>query len=202
MTVADSSAWTGRAAVRDVYRLLRNFPDRLLHHRRHAAACKRVLAAHRPKAILVVCYGNVCRSPYLQAVLQRALPEMVVTSGGFVGSGRPVPEASARLSAERGLDLSVFRSGPLTNANVRGADIILVMDPRQARELLSRFPGTRERILLTGDLDPRFDLTRGIADPWNRPADVFEACFDRLDRCAKTLVDLLEAPSEQRARSA
>ena len=139
-----------------------------------------------------MCYGNVCRSPYLQAVLQRALPQTSVMSAGFVGSGRAVPDSSLAISAKRGLDLSRFRSRPLTPAAVNGADLIIAMDTTQARELLARFPISPARIVIAGDLDPSFERSRTIRDPWNQTDDVFEASFNRLDRCAATLVSILQ----------
>jgi len=123
-------------------------------------------------------------------------------SAGFVGSDRAVPEASLTISARRGLDLSRFRSRPVTPAAVNGADLIIVMDSNQAREITMRFPVIRARIVVAGDLDPMFDESRAIRDPWNQPSEVFEASFDRLDRCAAALVRVLKRPSpEQGTRS-
>ena len=181
-----------RRIAKRAYHAIRNLPDRLLHRRRHDAVRTRLASAHAPRRILVVCYGNVCRSPYLQAVLQRALPNTEVTSAGFVGAGRAVPDTSLTISAKRGLDLSRFRSRPLVPTVVTGADLIIVMDARQAQEITTRFPVNRARIVIAGDLDPRFDQARAIRDPWNQPSEVFEESFDRLDRCATVLVSVLE----------
>jgi protein-tyrosine phosphatase len=142
--------------------------------------------------MLVVCHGNVCRSPYLQAVLQRALPDVAVESAGFIGSGRPVPPVSVALCAKRGLDLSAYRSRPLTKSSVANADLVIVMDSGQARQIERLFPRNRAPVLVAGDLDPRFDAGRAIQDPWNLSTDVFESSFNRLDRCAATLVSLLK----------
>jgi protein-tyrosine phosphatase len=176
------------ALVRRAYRAARNLPDRLFHRRRHLAACRRLASELPPRRILVVCYGNVCRSPYLEAVLKQALPSVQLASAGFIGSDRRVPEASATVSSRRGIDLSGFRSRPLTALAVNCADLVIVMDANQARELTARYPITSRRIMVAGDLDPRFDETRAIRDPWNQSREVFEACFDRLERCAETLV--------------
>lgn len=181
----------GGQLLRAAYHSARNLPDRMLHQRRHREARQRISHGQRPREILVVCYGNICRSPYLQAVLQRALPELVVNSAGFFGSDRAVPEVSLALTAKRGLDLSRFRSRPLTRGIVAGADLVIVMDPTQARQLRMMFPWITVPIVIAGDLDPQCDASRAIADPWNQSADVFESSFNRLDRCAATLVGLL-----------
>ena len=167
---------------------LANLPDRLLHKRRHRAAVRAVSLLGRPQTILVVCHGNICRSPYMEAVLQRALPDIKVTSAGFVGPGRPVPPFSLDVSAKRGLDLSGFRSRPLVPAAVREMDLVVVMDERQARYVASYLGASPERIVLAGDLDPRPGRTRSIEDPWQQPMEAYVSAFDRLDRCAASLV--------------
>jgi protein-tyrosine phosphatase len=181
-----------RQVLISAYRSTRNLPYRILHRRRHREVRERLSRLKSPREILVVCYGNVCRSPYLQAVLQRALPDLAVKSAGFFGSDRCVPEISVTLGAKRGLDLSRYRSRPLTKSTVGSADLVIVMDSGQARQIGMLFPGNRAPIVVAGDLDPKFDSGRGITDPWNRSSDVFESSFNRLDRCAATLVSVLQ----------
>jgi protein-tyrosine phosphatase len=177
--------------LKRVFHAMRNLPDRMLHRQRYLAARARLSAMDRPRSMLVVCYGNICRSPYLEAVLSRAMPDVQVESAGFVGPGRPVPPFSLSVSAQRGLDLSKFRSRPLVPVIVRASDLIIVMDGQQARHI-ERFLGVnRRRIFVAGDLDPINSPTRAIVDPWEQPIDVFVSSFNRLDRCAATLVSLL-----------
>jgi protein-tyrosine phosphatase len=181
-----------RRIFKHAYRAARALPDRALHQRRYQGVLQHLSRGQRPRTILVVCHGNICRSPYLQAVLQRSLPDLSVASAGFFGSDRGVPEIAVALGAERGLDLSGYRSRPLTRSTVNGADLVVVMDAEQARHLTRMFPINRARIIVAGDLDPQSGASRGIADPWGRSRDVFESSFDRLDRCAATLVSTLQ----------
>jgi len=179
-----------RKAIGNIYRATRNLPDRVLHRRRHVMALHRLSAGRRPRTILIVCHGNICRSPYLQAVLQRRLPDVSVTSAGFVGRGRPVPPFSLALSAQRGIDLSRFRSQSITKETVKAADVVIVMDVAQARYVAKAFGVAAARIAIAGDLDPAY-AGRTIRDPWNQSIEVFEASFNRLDRCAAALLDAL-----------
>lgn len=179
-----------RNALSRIYHATRNLPDRVLRRRRHSLALRRLSAGPRPRRILVVCYGNVCRSPYLQALLQRELPDVRVTSAGFIGKGRPVPLFSLALGAQRGLDLSRFRSQSITKEKAKSADLIIVMDARQARHIAKGFGAGPERIIVAGDLDPVV-ADRTVRDPWNDSMEVFEASFNRLDRCAATLLAAL-----------
>jgi protein-tyrosine-phosphatase len=115
-------------------------------------------------------------------------------SAGFFGSDRPVPEIQLAVGAKRGIDFSDYRSRPLTQSTVGDADLVIVMDSYQARHLPRICAINRGRILIAGDLDPRFDASRSITDPWNQSSDVFESSFDRLDRCAATLIGALQDP--------
>jgi protein-tyrosine phosphatase len=191
VAVADPAAKQMRAALKAAYHSARNLPDRVLHSRRHAAVRRRLSRMCRPRSILVVCHGNVCRSPYLHAVLQRAFSDVAVSSAGFIGRDRPVPTLSLEVSARRGIDLSRFRSRALTLANVQWADLVIVMDPGQARYIERVFLGRPEKVVVAGDLDPAASPTRAIRDPWMQSVHVFESSFDRLDRCAATLVTVL-----------
>ena len=188
MTAMTAAKVRARQFVKDAYHATRNLPDRVLHTRRHLAVRQLLSTLNPPRKILVICYGNVCRSPYLMAVLQRALPNVTVLSAGFVGADRPVPQPSLIISADRGLDLSTYRSRPLSQSAFENTDLVIVMDSDQARQITRMFPISRARIVVAGDLDPHFEESRAILDPWNRSSDVFELSFDRLDRCAVTLV--------------
>jgi protein-tyrosine-phosphatase len=59
------------------------------------------------------------------------------------------------------------------------------------------FRVNRERIVIAGDLEPAFGTRRAIRDPWNESIDVFRSSFDRLDRCAASLVKILRATHSQ-----
>lgn len=191
MSSEGRSTFATPGLIRRAYDAVRGLPDRLLHDQRHLAACDRLSRMDRPRSLLVVCYGNVCRSPYLEAVLKRDLPDIRVESAGFVGPDRPVPPFALTVSAERGLNLSTFRSRPLVPAIVRDADLIVVMDGNQARDVERYFRVPQRRIVVAGDLDPVPSASRTIVDPWGQPIDVFVSSFNRLDRCAAMLVCLL-----------
>ena len=74
-------------------------PDRLLHNGRRRAALAALAAAGRaPASVLVICNGNIFRSPFAAAVLRRALElrglgRVRVDSAGFAGPGRSSTKA-------------------------------------------------------------------------------------------------------------
>jgi protein-tyrosine-phosphatase len=165
-------------------------PDRLLHAARRRAAFV-ALAAHQPlRSVLVVCNGNIFRSPFAAAVLKRALGPVgvAVDSAGFIGPGRPSPTDAVVAAARRGVDLRGHRSQLLVPELVRAADVILVMDMAQRRTISERFGRPPQDVLLLGDFDPAPIESRAIEDPVEQGPDVCEAVYARIEDCVGALV--------------
>lgn len=174
-------------------RALRHAPDRLLHPLRRRAARRALQARPWPRTILVVCHGNICRSPFAAGLLSRALGPRgaLVASAGFVSPGRPAPAEGSIAAARRGIDLSEHRSQLLTPALAAEAQVILVMDLRQQRMVCERFGRAPQVVMLLGDLDPEPITTRAIHDPVDQPLEVFEESYARIERCVDGFVGSL-----------
>jgi protein-tyrosine phosphatase len=185
------SAWRRPA------RWLRRLPDRLLHPLRRRRA-RRTLLAHRKLAgLLVLCHGNICRSPYATAVLRRGLDaagrhEVRVDSAGFIGPGRPPPLIALQVAARRGYDLASHLSSLVAGEALPAYDLILVMDRAQRRWLHRLAPRGHSLVLLLGDFDPLAVVTRAIPDPVSGPPELFETVYDRIDRCVAALLNALQ----------
>lgn len=171
-------------------------PYRLLHERQRRRAIARLRAAPRPAGILVVCRGNIYRSPFAAAALRRALGAAGprVESGGFIGPGRPAPPDALAAAARRGIDLTAHRSSLVTPARVRAAGLVVVMDVAQHRAVRVGFGRSADDVLLLGDLDPVPEPPRAIPDPWERGGEVCADVFARIERCVRELAALLPAP--------
>lgn len=182
--------------MRRLARAARHAPDRLLHRIRHRRLVRRLARRGHPRSVLFVCHGNICRSPYAAAAFIRALPPWLrenvrVTSAGFIGADRPAPPPAQRVAARRGLDLSAHRSVLISPMGARAVDLVVVMDARQRAAVCDMFGGRWGDVVLLGDLDPEPIDTRAIRDPVEQPEDVFEAVYDRIDRCVRVLADTL-----------
>jgi len=168
-------------------------PWRFLHplHRRKALEALR--RRRPPAAVLVICHGNICRSPFAAALLARGLaPAGVrVDSAGFTGPNRPCPPEALTVAARRGVDLSAHRSNLLTADAARAADLFVVMDPAYGRRVCDRFGRLPRDIMALGDLDPQTIASRVIRDPVNQSVEVFEESYDRIERCVAQLVGAL-----------
>jgi low molecular weight protein-tyrosine phosphatase len=182
---------TAGQTLRRVARTLWRLPERLLHPVRRKVVLRRLRRLPRPQSVLVLCYGNLYRSPYAAALLRRALTplpdEIRVDSAGFIGPGRRCPPAAVELGAAQGVDLSGHRSRLVTQHDVRVADLIVVMDGVQRRALRVQFGRAGRSVVTLGDLDPEPIDTRGIEDPWDMSLPSFQRSYSRIDRCVRTL---------------
>ncbi len=193
---------TANWGLRRFARYLRRMPERLLHPLRRRKALSHLRSCPPPRFVLVACHGNICRSPYAAALLDRELTQSAqsairVESAGFVGWGRPCPPMAVEVAAARGLDLSKYRSNRLTPPGVSVADLIVVMDKLQARALRRLFDRDVRDVLILGDLDPEPIETRHIEDPFDQPKEVFERCYSRIDRCVRQLVQIVAHNTER-----
>lgn len=183
--------------MRKLLRHVRRTPDRLLHPLRRRKALEALRARGRPEMLLVVCHGNICRSPVAAGLLRRALAPcgIAVQSAGLIGFNRPAPAEAIGAAACHGLDLSAHRSRLVTVDLIRTADLIVVMDAAQQRQICERYGRRVADVLILGDLDPEPVATRTIRDPVNDGRDVFEQVYERVARCVRELASVL-APAE------
>lgn len=103
--------------------------------------------------ILVVCTGNVCRSPFGEIELRELLKGtgIHVTSAGIyalVGSG--VDEGMIPELEKRGLSPEGFVAHQISAEDVDDADLILAMAARHRRFILDEWPHTRKKVVLVG----------------------------------------------------
>ena len=102
-----------------ITRVLRHTPDRLLHARRRREARTR-LAARRRDSVLVICHGNICRSPFAAALLARELgveverPFATWGAGGRLREPVPVETFVGEVRSLVDADPLVFAEGPPT----------------------------------------------------------------------------------------
>ena len=109
------------------------------------------------KRILVVCTGNICRTPMAKALLkqeveQAGLDEQVSidSAGGYAVVGGRASQGSVNAMAERYLDITDHRGKQLDFRLMDEADLILVMEEGQRRSIFMNWPqALRKTFLLT-----------------------------------------------------
>jgi protein-tyrosine phosphatase len=190
-----------RARARAFARALRHAPDRLSHGRRRRRALQALAQRDYPYAFLFVCHGNICRSPYAEHAFARLLPpelavETRVGSAGFITPGRPSPLEAVRSAARRGIDLSAHRSALFNGPDTPRNGLVFVMNEMQRAAVCRLIGIPPEDVLILGDLDPEPIDTREIRDPYGAEESVFDAAYERIDRCVVALADAITAGLE------
>lgn len=149
--------------------------------------------------ILMVCTGNICRSPTAEAVL-RALAERdglshrlqldsAGTHGYHVGDA-PDPR-SQKFAAKRGYDLSALRAREVLPGDFLEYDHILAMDLNNLQNLSRNCPDSQRHKLA---LYLEFALDQGdriVPDPYYGQASDFELVLDLCEQAAKATLNKL-----------
>lgn len=145
------------------------------------------VAAPMPELrLLVVCLGNICRSPTAEAVLRAKLDQaglalrvQVDSAGtGAWHIGEPPDARSQKHAAKRGYDLSRLRARKVSEADFLEFDFILAMDEANLADLQRLAPDgwTRAEVRLFADA--------AVPDPYvGAPAD-FERVLDLVELAA------------------
>lgn len=130
----------------------------------------------RVRRLVMVCKGNICRSPYADA-RARLLGINALSCGLECGTGAPAHEAAIRNAWRREVELRPHRTLPFSAVRLHPGDLILPMEPAQARRIAPWARATGAQISLLG-------LWSGhphVHDPYGLDDDAFQSCYARID---------------------
>jgi protein-tyrosine phosphatase len=129
------------------------------------------------ESVLVVCEGNICRSPLACAMLAQSLPGIGFSSAGthaLVGEG--ADPLIVELARDRGVTLKGHVASSLTDELVRAADLILTMTKAQREQIEFAWPYARGKV---------FRLIEGegidIVDPYRRHRTTFDLAVAQIE---------------------
>ena len=132
----------------------------------------------RCRTVLVVCFGNLCRSPMAEGLFRARLSGgdwQVISAGTHAVGGDPPTQGSCdAISRLAGIDISGQRSAPLTASMLESSDFVFTMSRQQALESAALAPGAAGKIRLLGAFAPAAGAAEAPADPRGRRADDLE----------------------------
>lgn len=128
--------------------------------------------------ILIVCTGNICRSPLAATLLAEVRPDLEVQSAGLAALvGYPVDEVTAKVAETRaGLSMPAHTARQFTAAIGRGSDLILVMEDLQRQRIAVIAPELSGRTFLL----TRWTTGADIVDPYRRSAAIYAGTHDAI----------------------
>ncbi len=147
--------------------------------------------------VLMVCLGNICRSPLAEGLLQQKVdPEKIqVASAGTAGYhvGNPPDERSIAVAAKYGLDISQQRSRKLIAKDLERFDYIYAMDRSNYRDILAlaetNVQAAKVRLLLETAATSESD----VPDPYYGGEDGFEKVYSMVNEACARIAEQLQS---------
>lgn len=131
--------------------------------------------------ILIVCIGNICRSPMAQGLFTHALqdkPNYTISSAGLGALVGKTPDKTAcELMQEKGIDIHQNYASQLNIEMIKKADIILVMDTHQKNLIAAKAPSAKGKIFRLGKWD-HVD----IPDPYQKDLTHFKNTLQLIEQ--------------------
>ena len=138
-----------------------------------------VLPIGRIRNVLVVCHGNLCRSPFAAALLAATRIDLSVRSAGLAAAeGDPADGTALRVSRQFNVDLDDHRTQRVSSEILAWSHLILVMEGHQAEGIRRLGTANARKTHLLGDFLP--SPPHRIEDPWGQGDEVFAATFTRI----------------------
>lgn len=133
------------------------------------------------KRILVVCVGNICRSPTAEYLLRHHLSSAGVSieSAGLGALvDKPMDATALQVMGEGGVDGGAHRARQLTSSMLRDADLVLAMERDHVARMMRMAPEASGKVML---LD-RWGAGGEIPDPYRQSREAFEHVYQLIDR--------------------
>lgn len=198
--LVDDDLRPGLVELREIARNLGRRAANLLpgargRRRRRARDLVRTLCRNGTRPLIIfVCQGNICRSPFAAVLLRAWLGDgaISIASAGMIPQpGRSTPKFGLEAAAAYGVDLAAHRSLWLTRQLAEAASLLIVFDDITRCAVLDRYPETKPRVVLLGDLAGLGE----IPDPIDGGVTKFRRVYDEIMTAITELAPLL-APAE------
>ncbi len=141
--------------------------------------------------ILMVCLGNICRSPLAEGIMRSKLSEdFTVDSAGTGGwhAGELPDKRSIATAKNRGLDITNQRARQFKKNDFEIFDHIFVMDNSNYKDVLALAPNEEAKSkvkLILNVIFPNENVD--VPDPYYGCQDGFENVFDMLDQACEEI---------------
>lgn len=141
-------------------------------------------------SILVICVGNICRSPVAAALFKRNLPEWRVSSAGLravVGSG--IDLAAAAVAWANGVVIDDHVAQQFSYDLGRQYDLILVQEKGHRQAIINEAPQLSGRVMQLGKWKGDMD----IPDPYQKSHAFHAEVFERISESVVAWSDRLKS---------
>ncbi|HEY2711658.1 MAG TPA: serine hydroxymethyltransferase [Chthoniobacterales bacterium] len=149
------------------------------------------------KYVLFVCTGNICRSPMALGLFRRLLGNRKDIEADAAGvhavRGQPPSVHAVDVCRKRGIDISDFRSQPLTATLVDRATHIFGMTGSHLETIHLLFPQSVEKTFLLREFEePGATLWRDLPDPIGMGREVYQECAICIENALPSVLAFVE----------
>ena len=131
------------------------------------------------RTLLLVCLGNICRSPFAEHLARAHLDgdRNLISAGSYPVPGRSAPAQAIEAARPFGVDLRAHRSRVLSREMLQQADAVYVFDHENYRAAVSEhaFPEQVHCLAALADDGPL-----SISDPFGGPASEYELVYRQI----------------------
>ena len=145
--------------------------------------------------VLLVCLGNICRSPTAHGILSHKLKQQGVNAlvdscgTGAWHAGSPPDDRAIKVAQSKGYDLSSLRARQLKKNDFDQFDYILAMDARNLADVIKVAPSNYSGVIgLFLDYAKHLDMTE-VPDPYYGGSDSFHRVIEMLEQAADGLIE-------------
>ncbi len=147
-------------------------------------------------SVLFVCTANICRSPMAMGILRAKISDKkdwtVESAGVWARDGYPVHQYVSLLLKQKDIDLSLYRSRPITREIVNQFNLVLVMEKGHKEGLKAAYPETASKVyLLTEMINQHYEIVDpigGSLEDFHETAreieHILDIGFDKLQQLA------------------
>lgn len=129
--------------------------------------------------ILVVCIGNICRSPMAEYFLKQEFPQLHVESAGISGLVGHNADDKAILCMQRhGIDMQTHIAKKLNADLIKKSDLILVMSQNQQKHIEQTWPFSKGKTFRLGHWQGK-----NVPDPYQYEQAVFDDTCQLIQNC-------------------
>lgn len=139
-------------------------------------------------SILVICTGNICRSPIAERILRELLPEKKIDSAGTGALvDKPADQSAKEVASKYGISLDNHKGRQFTPQIGRQYDLILVMEKSHIEAIGRIAPEVRGKTMLLG----HWMMQREIPDPYRQGLEAFDFVYHLIDQASQSWVEKL-----------
>lgn len=140
------------------------------------------------QSVLILCIGNICRSPVAEGLLkklsdQHQLNLRVSSAGVYAMVDESAQPYSIEVARDNALDIASHRARQLTAEIISSHDLVLVTDEGVRKIAMQQYPFATGKIKKLGHFNQK-----EILDPYRQPKEAFEKMYLDIEDCLQDWV--------------